>query len=94
MATKLDKQARSRERRLLQSESRWLQKALFALSKAETDRGKLAELRGADPEPLSISLGKKSYEMDAVQEAVQDAVDERLEEIRATLKKRWNLVRR
>ncbi len=31
------------ERRLMESESRWLQKALFALAKAEDDRGKLAE---------------------------------------------------
>ena len=38
-----DKRQLRKERRLVQSESRWMQKALFALGKAETAREKLAK---------------------------------------------------
>lgn len=83
----------TRERRILQSESRWLQKALFALSKAESDREKLEKERGEAVEPLTVVLDGKSYELDDVRDAVGDAVQERVEMIRTTLHRSRSVLR-
>jgi hypothetical protein len=83
----------TRERRILQSESRWLQKALFALSKAESDREKLAKERGEAVEPITVELDGKSYELDDVRDAVGEAVQERVETIRTTLHRSRSLLR-
>jgi hypothetical protein len=83
----------TRERRILQSESRWLQKALFALSKAESDREKLAKERGEAVEPITVELDGKPYELDDVRDAVGEAVQERVETIRTTLHRSRSLLR-
>jgi len=73
------------ERRLLESESRWLQKALFALSKAEDDRVKLEDSDASSLEPLKVQINGKSFDGDAVTSAMKDAVAERSEQLRVVL---------
>ena len=81
------------ERRLMESESRWLQQALFALSKAEDDRGKLEDaLSGALP-PLKVKIKGKAFDIEAVRTAMADAVYERSEDLRAALKNGSAVVR-
>lgn len=93
MAETMESKLGTRERRILQSESRWLQKALFALSKAESDREKLERERGEEVEPLTVDLDGKAYELDDVRDAVGQAVQERVESIRASLQLSRSLLR-
>lgn len=93
MAETTQRKLGTRERRILQSESRWLQKALFALSKAESDREKLEKERGEAVQPLTVQLGGKSYELDEVRDAVGQAVQERVESIRTSLQRSRSLLR-
>ena len=72
----------ARERRIRRSRSRWLQKALFALSKVEKDSEKLADLRGEKSLVRDVTIHGESFPLDAVTEAVGDAVHEWLEEER------------
>ena len=81
------------ERRLMESESRWLQKALFALSKAEDDRGKLAESMNGESGEMTIKIKGKSFDMETVHTAMADAVQERAEHLRETLGRRSAAVR-
>ena len=85
MAVAAGKKLGTHERRLLESESRWLQKALFALSKAEDDRGKLEETDGDPLDPMTITINGKSFDGDAVTSAMRDAVSERSESLRVLL---------
>jgi hypothetical protein len=85
MAVAASKKLGTHERRLLESESRWLQKALFALSKAEDDRGKLDEADGNPLEPMTITIDGKSFDGDAVTSAMKEAVSERSESLRVLL---------
>ncbi len=64
-----------KERRLVQSESRWMQKALFALGKAETAREKLAKARNEELEDQTVEVGEKSMTLDALRDAIQDRVE-------------------
>ena len=73
------------ERRLMESESRWLQKALFALAKAEDDRGKLAEALNDKSQTMKVKIKGKSFDVETVREAMADAVHERAEQLRAQL---------
>lgn len=75
------------ERRLMQSESRWLQKALFALSKAEDDRGKLDEALNGKSEPMTVKIKGKSHDIETVRTAMTEAVHERAESLRVALNK-------
>lgn len=81
MATRDQKRRAVRERKLLRSQARWLQKALFALSKADADRAKLEELVG-EAESLTVTIGKTSHDIEAVTDAIGAAVDERLAALR------------
>jgi hypothetical protein len=78
----------TRERKLLESESRWLQKALFALSKADDDREKLATVGSSGfSDGITVRIDGKSVAIEAVSDAVRDAVDDRMEELRTVLRK-------
>lgn len=85
MAVAEGKKLGTHERRLLESESRWLQKALFALSKAEDDRVKLEDSDAPALEPLKVEINGKSFDGDAVTSAMRDAVTERSEQLRVLL---------
>ena len=75
------------ERKILRSQSRWLQKALFALGKAEDDHTKLAEVRGESHEPMSVTIDVTKHGIDVVTVALRDSVMERLEGLRVSLRK-------
>ena len=66
----------------LQSESTWLQKALFALTKVEEARERRAEIQGADSDPLEIKVGKTAVTLAAVEEALEDRVSVLMEDVR------------
>ncbi|MEX2465535.1 MAG: hypothetical protein WD995_01410, partial [Gemmatimonadota bacterium] len=70
-----DKRQLRKERRLVQSESRWMQKALFALNKAEDARAKLAKARNEEGEPETVTVGGKSLSIDALRTAIQGRVE-------------------
>ncbi len=71
-----------REIQLLSSESRWLQKALFALQKAEVAREKLADHRGQEEDDFVLPLKGKKLPVDDFQEALEDRIHEILEGVR------------
>lgn len=73
------------ERRLMESESRWLQKALFALAKAEDDRGKLAEAMDDNAQAMKVKIKGKSFDVETVREAMVECVHERAEHLRSML---------
>lgn len=81
-----DKRQLVQERKILRSQSRWLQKALFALSKAEDDQEKLAEVRGEKHEPMAVTVNGNTHELGAVTDSLRDSVMERLEALRVTLR--------
>jgi hypothetical protein len=66
---------------LLQDEARWLQKATFALNKAQDAREKLADVRDEEFEPLSVYEGDETVTIDTVKEAVASRVEWLLETI-------------
>lgn len=81
------------ERRLMESESRWLQKALFALSKAERDREKLAAASDDDLDPIRVTIKGSELNLGTVREAMEEAVRERAEHLRDVLQSRHPLLR-
>lgn len=70
------------EIRHLQSESVWLQKALFALRKAETARERLADRRNEDVSAYTLSIG----EAEVTLEALEDALEQRAKELIGTVR--------
>jgi len=81
-----DKRQLVQERKLLRSQSRWLQKALFALDKAEDDHAKLSEVRGEKHEPMAVTIDGTTHHVGAVTDSLRDAVMDRLEDLRVTLR--------
>ena len=81
-----DKRQLVQERKILRSQSRWLQKALFALAKAGDDQEKLAEVRGERHEPMAVTVDGTTHELGSVTESLRDSVMERLEGLRVTLR--------
>lgn len=84
-----DKRQLRKERQLVQSESRWMQKALFALGKAEDARDKLAKARNEDARPETVSVGGKDLSLDTLRDAIQD----RIETLAEVLKERREVLR-
>lgn len=74
-----DKRQQRRELDLLQRESVWLQKALFALRKADAVRDKLAETRGEAPEAYALGA-------DLPLARVEDALEERVASLMTTVR--------
>lgn len=81
MTSRSQKQKRMmvRERKLRRSQSRWLQKALFALSKAQEEQAKLLELRSERGDILDVTLEGTDYPMDEVTTGLKEAVHDWLE---------------
>lgn len=78
-----------REIRLQNSESVWLQKALFALRKAEDARDKLAEVREDEPAPYVLEVADQEVEV----EALEDALEERVQTLVKTVRERRRQLR-
>lgn len=79
---KPDRSAADEKRRLRQvaghreAESRWLQKATFALGKARDARAKLSDATGQDLSPLVTLEGGEQLSIDDLGAIVQTRVDE------------------
>jgi hypothetical protein len=82
----------TRERQLMESESRWLQKALFALSKAKDDREKLAATV-EDVAAIEVEIKGKTLDLSTVRRALEEAVVERAEQLREGLSRRHPVLR-
>ncbi len=93
MATSAEQRRAVQERKILRDESRWLQKALFALDKASIEHEKLSELGEQEHEPLLVDIDGETYDIDSVTEAVRDAVLERSESLRTSVRKEHALAR-
>lgn len=79
-----DTRQQRKEIRLIQSESVWLQKALFDLRKAEDARDKLADLRDEETEPYELTVAGEPMDV----EALEDALEERIENLMKDVKER------
>lgn len=77
-----DRRQARKEIGFLQSESVWLQKALFALRKAEAARESLADARSEALEPYSLPVGGR----DVLVEELDKALDERVESLVQTVR--------
>ena len=84
-----DKRQLRKERQLVQSESRWMQKALFALNRAEDAREKLAKTRQEEGDATVVNIGGQDLSIDALRAAIQERVEtlaEVLQECRQVLR--------
>lgn len=73
----------------MQSESVWLQKALFALRKAETAHGKVADVRDEEEEPYTLALGEESLALEDLEDALEERIEglvRKVREMRRTLR--------
>ena len=93
MATENEKRRMLRERRILRSQARWLQKAIFALSKAEDAHSKFLDEGGESVDSFDVSLNGSAYHIDEVTLALKDAVTEWLEAMQAVWHKEHALSR-
>lgn len=65
-----------RETEMLAKESRWLQKAMFAIGKVNEARTKLAETRGTELEPLTLTVGEQTVPLPEVRAAFASRVEQ------------------
>lgn len=77
-----DRRRYRRETQLLSSESAWLQKALFALQKAEDAREKLTESRGDEDAPFHLFPDGSTLVLEDIQEGLENRIRELLDEVR------------
>jgi hypothetical protein len=91
MATTKEKRRANRARRIIRSESRWLQKAIFALSKAEEARTKLADLYDDDAEEFTVEVNGKDQDVGELGTLLRKAVEERLQKQREELRERMKI---
>jgi len=76
------KRMQRREIRLIQRESTWLQKALFALGKAEEAREALGELKGDEPETFQITVEGRDVSLEGLEDALDGRIQKLMEEVR------------
>jgi len=88
----VDKRQLVQERKILRSQSRWLQKALFALDRAEDDHAKLAEVRGDSHEPMAVTIAGTTHKVGTVTDSLRESVMDRLEGLRHTLREEHALM--
>ena len=77
-----DRRQRRAEIKLLSNESAWLQKALFALQKAEDAREQLADSRGEDTPDFVLDLDGDQLAVEHFQEAMENRIKILLDEVR------------
>ena len=72
-----DRRIKRKEIRHLQAESVWLQKAVFALRKAEAAREQVADIRDSDHDSYMLTVGDREIQL----EDLEDALDQRIESL-------------
>lgn len=78
-----DTRRRNRQEiRLISSESAWLQKALFALQKAEDAREKLADTRDEEAPAFVLPFDGKKLVVDDFQEALENRIKFLMDDVR------------
>lgn len=77
-----DRRRYRRETQLLSSESAWLQKALFALQKAEGAREKLTDSRGGEDSTFDLATEAGTLSLEDIQEGLENRIRELLDEVR------------
>lgn len=77
-----ERREKRKEIRSLQSESVWLQKAVFALNKAETAREKVEEIRGNEPGTYTLDVGGRDVTLEDVEEALSNRVEALMKSVR------------
>jgi len=88
MPSTAEKRRENRARRIIRSESRWLQKAIFALGKAEEARTKLADLYEDEAEEFAVKVDGKKKDVGEIGGLLREAVEERLQKQREELRDR------
>jgi len=91
VATTKEKRRANRARRLIRSEHRWLQKAIFALSKAEDARDKLADLYDGEAPDLVVPINGSEHEVEEVGSALREVIQQRMHAQREELRERMKL---
>ena len=77
-----------RETRLLQNQSSWLQKALFALRKVQDVEDRLDDLNDRDPATYTLEVDGKPVAL----EDIEDAIETRAGELQKTVRERRNRI--
>lgn len=77
-----ERRRKRRELRLMQQESVWLQKSLFAMRKADATREKLAETRDEEPEDYVFQLDDSTLTLEELEEAVDSRVEKLMQTVR------------
>jgi hypothetical protein len=84
-----ERRRQRQEIRLIQRESTWLQKALFALGKAEESHEKLVEERGVEEAAYTLALDDGELPV----EVLEDALESRIKELMESVRKRRKTLR-
>jgi hypothetical protein len=77
-----DRRQNRKEIKLLSNESAWLQKALFALQKADDAREELADSKGEDAPDFILDLDGKKLAVEQFEEAMENRIKTLLDEVR------------
>ena len=77
-----ERREKRKEIRSLQSESVWLQKAVFALNKAETAREKVDEIRGDDSGSYSVSVDGRDVALTDIEDALAERIEGLMKSVR------------
>lgn len=77
-----ERRLKRKEIRSLQSESVWLQKAVFALRKAEAAHETVADIRNESADSYMIKVADRDFAL----EDLEDALDARVERLMKTVR--------
>lgn len=79
VSTTAERRRKRKEIRLIQSHSSWLQKALFALQKADAVRDKISDARGEDEAgPFVLEHNGSDFSVEEFEEALEGRIQELL----------------
>lgn len=84
-----EQRQRRREIRMLQQESVWMQKMLFALRKVEDVRDRLADLRDEEAEAWTLEVAGE----DVALADLEDGIEARVKEVLDTVRERRGRLR-
>lgn len=79
-----ERRRKRKEMRLVQNEAAWIQKALFALGKAESAHEKLVDFREAgDPGEYAFDLKGEEVSVEEIEEALESRLSGLKEKLKA-----------